>query len=304
MTSTMMRDAAISFPMFGDWTINPPAYFTLFGRNIYWYGVSLALAFLAVLIWVVCHAKEFGITKDDVYDEAIGCVIFGVLGCRIYYVAFQWDYYSQHLSEILRIWDGGIAMYGGIIAAVLFLVFFTRRRHISFGAILDADASGMLLGHCIGRWGNFINREAFGVQTDVFCRMGLTRPGQETIYVHPTFLYESLWSLLGFILINVWRKKGRRKYDGQLFMVYVMWYGIGRTMIEGLRTDSLWLIPGIIRASQALGLATALIMAAVLFIQSRRPHDPAKLFINRVVLKETNQAVNSADSSEDNRNEE
>lgn len=298
MTSTMMRDAAISFPMFGDWTINPPAYFTVFGRNIYWYGVSLALAFLAVLIWVVHHAKEFGITKDNVYDEAIGCVIFGVIGCRIYYVAFQWDYYSQHLSEIIRIWDGGIAMYGGIIAAVLFLVVFTRRRKISLGAILDADASGMLLGHSIGRWGNFINREAFGVQTDVFCRMGLTRPGQETIYVHPTFLYESLWSLLGFILINIWRKKGRRKYDGQLFMLYVMWYGLGRTMIEGLRTDSLWLIPGVIRASQALGLATAVVMAVVLFIQSRRSHDPAKLYINRVVLHETENNSNPSEESE------
>ena len=301
MTSTMMRDAAISFPMFGDWTINPPAYFTVFGRNIYWYGVFLALAFLAVLIWVVYHAKEFGITKDDVYDEAIGCVIFGVIGCRIYYVVFQWDYYSQHLSEIIRVWDGGIAMYGGIIAAIIFLVFFTRRRHISLGAILDADTSGMLLGHSIGRWGNFINREAFGVQTDVFCRMGLTRPGQETIYVHPTFLYESLWSLLGFILINIWHKKGHRKYDGQLFMLYVMWYGLGRTMIEGLRTDSLWLIPGVIRASQALGLVTALLMAALLFIQSRRPHDSAKLYVNRIILKETE---NPSDASEEERNEE
>ena len=166
MTSTMMRDAVISFPMLGDLHMNPPASFPLFGREIYWYGVILALAFLAVLVWVVTHAKNFGIAKDDVYDEAIGCIILGVLGCRIYYVAFQWDYYSRHLNEIIRVWDGGIAMYGGIIAAVIFLLFFTRKRKISFGALLDADASGMLLGHSIGRWGNFINREAFGVPAE------------------------------------------------------------------------------------------------------------------------------------------
>lgn len=282
MTSTMMRDAVISFPMLGDLTMNPPASFRLLGRDIYWYGVILALAFLAVLVWVVTHASRYGIKKDDVYDEAIGCIIFGVLGCRIYYVIFQWDYYSQHLNEIIRVWDGGIAMYGGIIAAVLFLLVFTRRRKISFGALLDADASGMLLGHSIGRWGNFINREAFGVQTDAFCRMGLTRPGQETVYVHPTFLYESLWTLLGFILLNTWVRRHPRKYDGQLFFMYICWYGLGRAMIEGLRTDSLFLIPGVIRASQALGLLTALITGAVLLIQARRPHDPSKLYINRL----------------------
>ena len=282
MTSTMMRDAVISFPMLGDLHMNPPASFPLFGREIYWYGVILALAFLAVLVWVLTHAKNFGIAKDDVYDEAIGCIILGVLGCRIYYVAFQWDYYSRHLNEIIRVWDGGIAMYGGIIAAVIFLLFFTRKRKISFGALLDADASGMLLGHSIGRWGNFINREAFGVQTDAFCRMGLTRPGQETVYVHPTFLYESLWTLTGFLLLNWYIRKKPRKYDGQVFLMYICWYGLGRAMIEGLRTDSLFLIPGVIRASQALGLATFLITGAILLIQARRPHDESKLYINRI----------------------
>lgn len=282
MTSTMMRDASISFPMFGDWSINPPASFQIFGRDIYWYGVFLALAFLAVLLWVVTHAEQYGITRDTVYDEAIGCVILGVIGCRIYYVIFEWEYYSQHLNEIIRIWDGGIGMYGGLIAGFLFLIIFTRRRKISLGAILDADASGLLLGHAIGRWGNFINREAFGVETDIFCRMGLTRPGEETVYVHPTFLYESLWTFTGFILLNLWYKKHPRRYDGQMFITYILWYGLGRAMIEGLRTDSLFLIPGTIRASQALGLATAVVMALILLIQSRRPHDPEKLYVNQV----------------------
>lgn len=299
MTSTMMRDAAISFPMLGDLTMNPPASFTFLGREIYWYGVILALAFLAVLVWVVTHAKNFGIAKDDVYDEAIGCILFGVLGCRIYYVIFQWDYYSQHLNEIIRVWDGGIAMYGGIIAAVLFLVFFTRKRKISLGAILDADASGMLLGHCIGRWGNFINREAFGVETDAFCRMGLTRPGQETVYVHPTFLYESLWTITGFFLLNLYLRKKGRRYDGQAFLMYICWYGLGRAMIEGLRTDSLFLIPGVIRASQALGLATFLVTGAILLIQARRPHDPSRLYLNRIQYELTDPEPGRDDAGED-----
>lgn len=299
MTSTMMRDAAISFPMLGDLTMNPPASFTFLGREIYWYGVLLALAFLAVLAWVVTHAKNFGIAKDDVYDEAIGCIIFGVLGCRIYYVIFQWKYYSQHLNEIIRVWDGGIAMYGGIIAAVLFLVFFTRKRKISLGAILDADASGMLLGHCIGRWGNFINREAFGVETDAFCRMGLTRPGQETVYVHPTFLYESLWTITGFFLLNLYLRKKGRRYDGQAFLMYICWYGLGRAMIEGLRTDSLFLIPGVIRASQALGLATFLVTGAILLIQARRPHDPSRLYLNRIQYELTDPEPGRDDAGED-----
>ena len=298
MTSTMMRDAAISFPMLGDLTMNPPASFTFLGREIYWYGVLLALAFLAVLVWVVTHAKNFGIAKDDVYDEAIGCIIFGVLGCRIYYVIFQWKYYSLHLNEIIRVWDGGIAMYGGIIAAVLFLVFFTRKRKISLGAILDADASGMLLGHCIGRWGNFINREAFGVETDVFCRMGLTRPGQETVYVHPTFLYESLWTITGFFLLNLYLRKKGRRYDGQAFLMYICWYGLGRAMIEGLRTDSLFLIPGVIRASQALGLATFLVTGAILLIQARRPHDPSRLYLNRLQYELTDPEPGRDDAGE------
>lgn len=276
-----MREATISFPMFGNLTINPPAYFTVFGHDIYWYGVILALAFLAALLWCAHRSGEFGIKEDLMYEQVLWLLPLGVLGCRIYYVAFEWDYYSQHLNEILSIRDGGIAMYGGIIAGILFLLIWTKKKHLPLGAVLDMDASGMLLAHSIGRWGNFMNREAFGTQTDIFCRMGLTNPGEQTIYVHPTFLYESIWTLTGFILLNIFLSKGKRKYDGQLFIMYIMWYGMGRSWIEGLRTDSLWLIPGVIRVSQLVAILTALIMAAVLIIQSRRPHPPEKMFVNR-----------------------
>ena len=282
MTDTMLRDAVISFPMLGNLTLNPSASFTLFGHTFYWYGVILAISFLAVLFWCVTHAHHFGLKKDDIYDEAIWVIIFGVIGCRIYYVIFQWDYYSQHLSEIYRIWDGGVGMYGGIIAGFITVAVWSRLKKIKFGAVLDCDASGMLIGHSIGRWGNFINREAFGVETTIFCRMGLTVPGKETIYVHPTFLYESIWTLIGFILINIWGKKGHRNYDGQMFMIYIMWYGLGRSLIEGLRTDSLWLIPGAIRVSQMVGILSFISMAVTLIIESKKKHPAEKLFVNQI----------------------
>lgn len=281
MTETMMREASISFPMLGNLTIDPPAYFTVFGKDIYWYGVILALAFLAALLWCSHRAKDFGIKEDDFYEEVLWLLPLGVIGCRVYYVIFEWRYYSQHLNEIFSIRDGGIAMYGGIIAGLIFLLIWTKKKKLPLGAVLDMDASGMLLAHSIGRWGNFMNREAFGTQTDIFCRMGLTNPGQQTIYVHPTFLYESIWTLAGFIFLNVWLSRGRRKYDGQLFIMYIMWYGLGRSWIEGLRTDSLWLIPGVIRVSQMVALVSAAVMAVLLIVLARRPNPPEKMYVNR-----------------------
>jgi len=282
MTETMMREAAISFPMFGDFQLTFSASFNLFGREVYWYGVSLAVAFLVTLLYVSKRSKNFGIKSDDIYEHAIWLIPLGVIGCRIYFVIFKWSYYSQHLNEIYRIWDGGIAMYGGIIMGLIVIIAWTKIKKIPLGALLDADASGLLLAHSIGRWGNFTNREAFGTQTDIFCKMGLTNPGAETIYVHPTFLYESLWTFTGWILINRWERKGHRKYDGQMFILYIMWYGMGRSWIEGLRTDSLYLIPDVLRVSQVVAIVSALAMATTLIIQSKRPHPPEKLYVNQV----------------------
>ena len=147
--------------------------------------------------------------------------------------------YKDNLLDIFKIWEGGIAMYGGTIAGVLTIIVWSRAKKIPFAATLDAASSGLILGQVIGRWANFVNREAFGGETDIFCRMGLTTPDGTTYYVHPTFLYESLWNLVGFIIIDrYWLRKGHRKYDGQVFLFYVFWYGAGRSWIEGLRTDN------------------------------------------------------------------
>ena len=270
---TMMRDAAISFPMLGDWSVNFPASFEIFGFRIYFYGVVMAVAFIAAVLYAAHKSPKMGIKGDDVYSLVLWVLPMAIIGCRLYYVATEWDRYKDNLIEILYIWEGGIAMYGGIIAGVITVYIWSRAKKIPVGATLDVAGSALILGQVIGRWANFVNREAFGYQTDIFCRMGLTRPGEETVYVHPTFLYESLWNLIGFLIINFfWLKKGRRKYDGQVFIFYAMWYGAGRSWIEGLRTDSLY-IPGTeLRISQVVAAVSMIAGFIILLYNSARRH--------------------------------
>ena len=258
--ATIQRDSAISFPFLGDLTLNPPASFSLFGREIYLYGMIVALAFILGTLFSGKKAPQFGIPSDSFYDMMLWVIPLCILGARLYFVAFQWDYYRLHPKEILAVWEGGLAIYGGIIAGFLVILIFCRLKKLSFAAMLDVCAFGLLIGQIIGRWGNFFNREAFGAVTEVFCRMGLTAPDGTTIYVHPTFLYESLWNLLGLLFLIWFVKKGRRRYDGQCILIYFFWYGLGRVWIEGLRTDSLYLGSTGIRVSQLLSLL--LILAA------------------------------------------
>lgn len=269
---TMMREAAISFPMLGDLTINPPASFELFGRTFYWYGAIIALGFLLAMLYCAGRAKRFGLTADNLYDLVIWVLPIAIIGARLYFVIFQWQDFRNDLVSILYIWEGGLAIYGGVIAGTLTAIIWSRRKKIPMGASLDLLGFGVLIGQIAGRWGNFMNREAFGGETEVFCRMGLTAPGGETVYVHPTFLYESLWNLLGFVLLSLFVKKGRRKYDGQAFILYILWYGLGRVWIEGLRTDSLYIAGTTLRASQCLAGASVLIAAALLIINARKSH--------------------------------
>ena len=276
---TMMRDAAISFPMLGNLTLDFPASFSfsLFGHEftIYMYGIVMAAAFLAAVFYASRKAPKLGIKSDDVFSLVLWVLPLANVACRIYYVIAQWDEFKDDLISILYIREGGIAMYGGTIAGALTIIVWSKCKKIPFPATLDMGGSALILGQVIGRWANFVNREAFGYQTDAFCRMGLTRPGQETVYVHPTFLYESLWNLVGFLIINFfWYRKDHRKYDGQIFLFYVFWYGTGRAMVEGLRTDSLY-IPGTgIRVSQLVAACSAVIALAALLVNIKRPHKP------------------------------
>jgi len=285
MLETIQREAVISFPMLGGLRLNPPAYFTLFGRPIYFYGVLIGLGFLLGITFAAGRAKRFGLKEDDIYDVVIWLIPCSILGARLYYVLFQWDYYVRHLDELFAVWNGGLAIYGGIIAGALAAYLVCRHKGIPFAAMLDCLCFGLLLGQIIGRWGNFMNREAFGAETAVFCRMGLTAPDGRTVYVHPTFLYESLWNL-GVLLFLLWFEgSGRRRFDGHCMTLYFLLYGLGRFWIEGLRADSLYIGTTGIRVSQALSLLLVLASAAVLISKSRETFSPADLYVNRVAAQ-------------------
>ena len=266
---TIQRDSLISFPFLGDWTINPPSSVTIFGRTVYLYGIVIAVAFILAIVWMTKNCKRFGIREDDLYDAIIWAIPLGIIGARLYYVLFSLDYYIANPSKIIAIWEGGLAIYGGIVAGVIVIFFLCRHKKMRVAAMLDLVIVGVIIGQMVGRWGNFFNREAFGSETTVFCRMGLTAPNGNTIYVHPTFLYESLWNFALFIFLTVFIKKGKRKYNGQIMLIYLLVYGTGRTLIEGLRTDSLYLGSTGIRVSQLLS-AVLVIFAAVLLIYNAK----------------------------------
>jgi len=264
-----MRDALISFPMFGEnFVIDPPAFVQIGNFNIYMYGIIIAVGFLLAVFYASRTHDRFGIKMDDVYDLVIFAVPSAIVGARLYYVVFNWSLYAGDFASVFAIRDGGLAIYGGVIGAVIALWLRSRAKKVNLCGALDIAAFGLLIGQFVGRWGNFFNREAFGYETDIFCRMGLTT-ASGTLYVHPTFLYESLWNFIGFLILHFHSRK-HRKYSGQYFLLYVIWYGIGRALIEGLRTDSLWLIPDVIRVSQLLAALSALAALIVYVINASR----------------------------------
>ena len=280
LTATMLRSAQISFPMLGDWSIDPPYSFNLFGLEIYFYGVIIALGFILAALYCAKRAKEFGLSSDELYELVIWLIPTCIIGARLYYVLFKLDYFIANPDKIFALRDGGLAIYGGIIAGIIVGIIWCRAKKIRVFAVADLTAFGLLIGQSVGRWGNFINREAFGAQTEIFCRMGLTVPGFETLYVHPTFLYESLWNILGLIVLHIWSKKGKRKYDGQIFWLYILWYGLGRAWIEGLRSDSLYIGSTDIRVSQLLAIVSAVVSFVILIINARKQHGPEDMFVN------------------------
>ena len=270
LLETIQRESVIRFPFLGNLTLNPPASFPIFGREIYFYGVIIALGFVLGILYCARRAPEFGISSDSVYDMMIWMIPLSILGARLYFVLFQTEYYFAHPAEILAVWEGGLAIYGGIISGVLVAFVFCRVRHIAFLDMLDLMSFGVLIGQALGRWGNFFNREAFGAETEIFCRMGLTAPDGTTVYVHPTFLYESLWNLLGLAFLIYFTRSGRRRYCGQVALMYFFWYGLGRSWIEGLRTDSLYLAHTGIRVSQLLSILIVCVSGTILLINRNK----------------------------------
>ena len=265
-------ESIISFPGFGieGFSVNTVA-FSVFGRSITWYGIIVTLGIICGFLYALFRSRYEKIISDDMLDFAIYGVIFGVIGARLYYVAMKHENYHS-LYDVVAVWNGGLAVYGGIIAAFITAFVVSRIKKIHFAKIFDIVGPSFMLGQIIGRWGNFVNAEAYGNDTALPWRMGIKNYYHpNTIYVHPTFLYESLWNLLGFILINIFYKK--KKFDGEVFLWYVAWYGFGRMFIEGLRVDSLYIGP--FRVSQMLAMIScAAAVALLIILRTKLKDDP------------------------------
>ena len=270
--------STISFPSLGI-EIDPPRGVSVGPLTFNLYGIVIACGLLLAVLYGYRRAKQFGLRQDDILDGVLWVTPFAIICARAYYCIFDWQTYAADPISVLYIWKGGLAIYGGVLGAALGVTVFCLVKKIKLPALLDLVSLGFLIGQSMGRWGNFFNREAFGSATESFLRMGLFNSvtGQWQ-YFHPTFLYESLWNLAGFVLLHFLSK--RRKYDGQIALGYVAWYGLGRSFIEGLRTDSLML--GSLRISQVLAAVSCLAAVIVLLVQWFKPHDPAKLLVNQV----------------------
>ena len=278
---------SIEFPNIGIHLESVGNHITIFGFDIAYYGMIIGAGILAGIFIAAWEAKRTGQKPDDYYDLAIYAVIFSIIGARIYYVVFSWDMYKDNLLSIFNIRQGGLAIYGGVIAAVITVTVFAKIKHLSAPLLMDTAGLGLVAGQMIGRWGNFFNREAFGEYTDWLLAMrlpvdavrgsditGLMREHMETvegvsyIQVHPTFLYESLWCLLILILMLLYRR--HKKVDGEVFLLYLAGYGFGRFWIERLRTDQL-LLPGIgFPVSQLLAGVLVLLSVALIFFNRRK----------------------------------
>lgn len=292
----------ISFPGLGL-TLDPPTGFAFGDMRIYFYGIIIALGLFLAVAYALKRRRQFGLLEDDILDGVLWIVPVSIICARAYYCAFRWEEFAADPISVLYIWKGGIAIYGGIIGAALCVVIHCKIKRIRLAAVLDIVALSFLIGQFIGRWGNFFNREAFGAYCDHVLAMRLptaclhvpenagpqlmeavallkekaSEGGYLGFYqVHPTFLYESIWNFVGFIGLHFLSKK--RRYDGQIALSYVAWYGLGRTFIEGLRMDSLYI--GSFRVSQLVAAATCFIAVGILLWQAFIPHPAENLFVN------------------------
>ncbi len=297
---TNLTEHQIAFPNLGIELDVDPTAFSLFGLNIQWYGLMITLGLLLALLYCFPQMKRYGICSDRAIDAVLGGIIGGIIGARAYYVILEWDRYADDPISIFNLRQGGLAIYGGLIGAILVGGIIAKIRKVKLLPLLDIASQGFLIGQCLGRWGNFFNQEAFGCNTDslfgmtggriqswissayintqCYNNLGITMDPQKP--VHPCFLYESVWCFIGFILLAVVARKWR-KFDGQVFLMYAAWYGLGRAFIEGLRTDSL--VIGSIRVSQALAIvcvAVAVILLIVIGSKVKRMGTDYMLYVD------------------------
>lgn len=263
----------VSFPGLGlEFDINRVA-FSIGSIEIYWYALCIVSGVLLALLYAKFNAKRFDVDNDKLLNCFIVGVITAIIGARLYYVVFKWDYFMSDPSRIFNVRDGGLAIYGGIIGALLGGLITAKVQKMRLLGLLDLTMIGFLIGQSVGRWGNFMNQEAFGVETDSLFRM--VSEGTGGVAVHPCFLYESVWCALGVLFLHIFSKKWQ-KYYGQITFLYMIWYGAERAFVEGLRTDSLYLPFNIgsyqPRVSQLVSLALV-IAGIVLLIVFRKRDD-------------------------------
>ncbi|MCI8387009.1 MAG: prolipoprotein diacylglyceryl transferase [Clostridiales bacterium] len=268
----------ISFPGLGigEFTVNSVA-FSIFGYDIMWYGIIITLAMVVGFFVALRNAKIENIKTDDVLDLAIFLIVFSMVGARLYYVLMKLEDYKSFF-DVINVRKGGLAIYGGVIAGAATVFVVAKVKKLSAAKMYDMVAPGLIIGQVIGRWGNFMNAEAHGVETKLPWRMGIMYAGSTvTKYYHPTFLYESLWNLIGFAILMIMYKK--KKFNGQVALSYLIWYGFGRFFIEGLRTDSLYFMKSVfgetIRVSQVVGALCFIFGIVFMIVCSRIAHDRA-----------------------------
>ena len=290
----MAQGADISFPNLGITIEHLNNGINIFGFRIAYYGIIIGLGMLAGLLVAMSDARRRGQNPDIYVDFVIYAIIFSIIGARLYYVIFAWDYYKDNILQIFNLRGGGLAIYGGVIGGVLTLLVYTKVKKLSFFSLADSAVLGLVTGQIIGRWGNFFNCEAFGGYTEGLLAMRIkkslvnpgmisqelldhlvTEGGVEYIQVHPTFLYESLWNL-ALLFFMLWYRK-RKKFDGEMVCLYFFGYGLGRFWIEGLRTDQLILFGTGIPVSQALSLLLAAGAAIAWFFCRKRHKTVRKL---------------------------
>ncbi len=252
----------VEFPDLGlKFRLNPQA-FEIFGLSIYWYGIIIATAFLVTVLLGLRACRKFGFETDDIIDLVLFAAPVAIIGARLYYVIFEWSYFSKYPLEILDFRSGGLGLYGGIIGGIVTALIFAKVKKISIKKLFDFGAPYLLLGQGIGRWGNFINAEAYGRETSLPWGMMINGEGP----YHPTFLYEFLWDIVVFAFLLWYRK--RKKADGEVFYLYMILYGLGRSYIEGLRIDSLYI--GQFRASQVLAIMFVVVFSIVFVVNRRK----------------------------------
>ena len=288
----------ISFPGLGiePFSMTKTA-FSLFGRDVAWYGILICTGMLLAFFYGLGRIKREKISVDDYYNLLLLIIPFGIMGARLYYVLTSLDYYrGRPFLDWIAVWEGGIAIYGAIIAGILCILIYTRAKKLPLFKILDAFAPALLIGQILGRWGNFCNGEAHGYATSLPWRMGLGMTEEITEFFHPTFLYESLWNLALFLIIHffLYRKK---KYDGEIFCFYAAFYGIGRAFIEMLRTDSLYIF-GTVRISSLVGFASFAIFGTLFLLGFARAKKAPPAEEKAPVVFESTSVIGKAQSPE------